>query len=434
MKNILIIGAGSAGKMVAEELLSRKEEVNLVGFLDDKVEQSFLDINVLGKIKDLPDILKKSNITEIIICIPSKSEVVQKKVAKHLSKVNTNDIIIKNFPTHIAKFIDEVISGELEKFNLDTFLHKNFQDKKECISDINKNLYKDKVVLVTGGAGSIGSEVVKQLCILGVKQVISFDSSEYGTYNLDKKLNHYKNFTKVLGNVRDKDRVLEIVDKYNPTLVIHAAAYKHVPILEQNESEAYKTNVIGTRNILEVVQGRECDFILVSTDKAVEPSSVMGKTKQLAENIVYEKSLQKSNSNKKYLTVRFGNVIGSSGSVIPNFIEQLENQQDLTVTDFRMKRFFITIPEAVSLVLKSWEIGRNGGKYVLDMGKEYRILDIAKKLIKSFGLSINKDIKILETGIREGEKLNEILASENEEMKLVYPKIFEIVNFSKQDE
>lgn len=410
-KRILVIGAGTAGRIVAHELKQLPECV-IVGYLDDdprKHHIPFEGFPVLGGIEDLGRLCKKHEVDELIVAVPSNPQRVFEKVKKSLD----SPVKIRVVPS-----ISSVILGKLKLSDIRDFDPSDFLGRPLVKSEQMKivSASEGKTFLVTGGAGSIGSEIVEQLLDTDAVKVVAFDAWEEGCFHLTQKYVYRENFEVVIGNVRDRERVDEVVARCQPDVVIHAAAYKHVPLMEENSEEAVKTNVEGTRNVLESCKKYGVhSFVLISTDKAVNPTSTMGKTKRQAELLMKEYAL--SNSSGAYLAVRFGNVLNSSGSVIPTFIKQIRVGGPVTITDKKMERYFMTIPEAVSLVLQAWMLGENGKIYILDMGEPMKILDLAENMIKFFGYEPYKDVLIEEVGKRPGEKLYEELHYSTEELE-----------------
>lgn len=420
---ILIIGAGVAGQMVAKELVrSSIVPVNIVGYLDDdknKIGKKIHGFRVLGSIDVVNKVIKQQKIDEIIIAVPSQSQMVAKKVDSLLDL----NVKVRILPALAPVILGQVNLSFLKDVDPSDLLGRPLvQSDQKKIVDATTGL----TFLITGAAGSIGSEIVYQLSLTKAKKIICIDSWEEGCFKLTEKYKS-QNGPKIevyVGNVRDKERIDEIFSLTKPDVVFHAAAYKHVPLMEANKSEAIKTNVLGTRNCLDICVKHKIDgFVLISTDKAVNPASHMGDTKRQAELMVM--GLAKKNKNGKFLSVRFGNVLNSSGSVVPTFVNQVKSGGPVTITDKKMTRYFMTIPEAVSLVLQSWILGENGRIYVLDMGEPVKIITLARSIIRHFGLEPGRDIKIKEIGVRPGEKMHEQLSYKKETLtKTVNPKIF----------
>lgn len=406
MKNILIIGAGVAGTDVAREIkLSSDLNMKVVGYIDDdknKLNNSFEGSKVLGNSDDIKPIVKKLAVDEIIIAIPSaQGEYINKFV---------NIAIDLGISYKIVPRVREIIEG---KATLSAIRRVEVTDLigrpvvKDDVQDL-KSFFKNKVVLVTGAAGSIGSELSSQIAAYNPKKIVLFDIWENGIFELKQKfieVGFVKNVAYIIGNIQDIGRLQQVFKLYKPNYVFHAAAYKHVPLMEENPIEAIKNNIIGTYNISNISKKHKVErFVLVSTDKAADPKSVMGMTKLFAEMIV-----RSTKASTKYMTVRFGNVLDSNGSVVPIFRKQIEKGGPVTITNKKMTRYFMTIPEASSLILKSAYLGKGGELFVLDMGKPVSILDLAQKMIRLSGLIPEKDINIVYTGIRKGEKLTEKL-------------------------
>jgi len=408
---VIIYGSGDAGIYLAKEL-TNSQSWNVVGFLDDDPSLTNRVINgikVLGNIKSLPLVSKKFNVKHLIVAIPAES-ISSKKIALKYSK-NLN-IDVYTIPS-----IEDLISGKLNISNLFNIKIDDLLGRNEVALDISglKGFIKNQVFFVTGAAGSIGSELCRQILFFKPKILICFDISEHSLYELEQELLFKKFSTKLIylvGDVKNLDRVNKIISLYKPDVVFHAAAYKHVPLMEHsNVSEAFENNVMGTYNLVKACKKNNINkFILVSTDKAVNPTNIMGSTKRLAE-MVCQGFQNKLKTN--FVIVRFGNVLGSSGSVIPKFQEQLRKGGPLTVTHPKITRYFMSIPEAAQLVIQASFMGRGGEIFVLDMGQPIKILDLAKNIIHLSGLKKN-DVKIKFTGLRPGEKLYEELLADNE--------------------
>lgn len=412
-KRILIIGAGKAGRYVCQALNATPEtNLEIIGFIDDaktKTGTKIEGVSVLGNTGTIPSIVNKYKVNEIIIAIPSVDGDVINKFVNIATDLKLSYKIVPR--------VREIIEG---KINLSTIRKVEVSDLigrpvvKDDVKDL-KTFFKGKVVLVTGAAGSIGSELSSQIAAYKPKKLVLFDIWENGVYEIRREfmnMGYLKNIEYVVGNVQDIERLEETFINFKPNYVFHAAAYKHVPLMEDNPVEAIKNNIIGTYNMANMsVKYKSERFVLVSTDKAAEPENVMGMTKLFAEKIV-----RSTKGTTKFVTVRFGNVLDSNGSVIPLFRKQIASGGPLTITDKRMTRYFMTIPEASSLILKSAYLGNGGELFVLDMGNPVSVLDLAHKMIKLSGLVPNRDIKIIYTGIRKGEKLTEKLFTDLEKL------------------
>ncbi|RUM60010.1 MAG: polysaccharide biosynthesis protein [Persephonella sp.] len=423
-KKALIVGAGNTGERIARELV-RSNVYKPIGFVDDddmKVGTFIHGIKVLGTIKDIPDIIKKYNIQIVIIAIPSLNHKKVREIFNVASNLGVKDIkivpSIYNLPSNITVkdlkdiSIEDLLSREV--INIETQKVREFLQGKK--------------IFVSGAGGSIGSEIVKQLLKFDPKLVIAFEIDETELYNLkldlEKKFKE-KNieFITIVGDIRDFNKIKSLFEIYKPDVVFHAAAYKHVPLMEHFPEEAIKTNVIGTYNLVKAsIESGVDKFINISTDKAVNPTSIMGATKRLAEIICTSFN---SIGKTKFISVRFGNVLGSRGSVIPIFLEQIKKGGPITVTHPEMKRYFMTIPEAVLLVFQAAAMGKGGEVFVLDMGEPVKIVNLAEALIKIHGLEPYKDIDIIFTGLRPGEKLfEELLTAEEGTLKTYHKKIY----------
>ena len=332
------------------------------------------------------------------------------------------DIKVKTIPP-LSKWIEgDFQSNQIKQVNIDDLLDRD----QICIDNpVVKSKVSGKVVLVTGAAGSIGSEISRQLASYNIKKLILIDQAESPLYDLQQELIQEgdDNFVPIVCDVRDRFKLERIFKKYNPDRVFHAAAYKHVPLMEKSPYEAIKINVLGTKNVADLALKYNIErFVMVSTDKAVNPTNVMGASKRIAE--LYISCLSKKATKTKYTTTRFGNVLGSNGSVIPLFKKQIENGGPLTVTHKEITRYFMTIPEACSLVLEAGTMGQGGEIYIFDMGKSVKIFDIAKRMIYLSGLKYPEDIDIKITGLRPGEKLyEELLANGENTTKTYHDKI-----------
>ncbi|MFU1993383.1 polysaccharide biosynthesis protein [Priestia megaterium] len=423
-KNALIVGAGSAGTMLVRQLLkSNDSELKPVAFVDDDIAKQKLQIygvTVLGKTEDIPELVEKKEIDHIIIAIPSLNKHEIQKIYQECSKAKAQ---IKIMP-----MIEDIITG---KVSVNQFRDVQVEDLlgrdpvELDIQSISKKL-TGKTILVTGAGGSIGSEICRQVSKFKPQKILLLGHGENSIYAIDMELkNQYKEeleIIPIIADIQDRHRIFNVMDKYRPDVIYHAAAHKHVPLMEYNPKEAVKNNVIGTKNVAEAADTfLVSTFVLVSSDKAVNPTNVMGSTKRIAEMVIQE--LDK-HSQTKFVAVRFGNVLGSRGSVIPLFKKQIQAGGPVTVTHPDMTRYFMTIPEASRLVMQAGSLARGGEIFVLDMGEPVKIVDLAKNLIRLSGYT-EEEIGIKFAGIRPGEKMFEELLGENEvHSEAVFPKIF----------
>jgi len=423
---ILIVGAGMAGRKTLSRIEKEgKVDILVVGFVDDDAKKQGAEIGgvrVLGAIDDIPRIVRSKNVDRVLVSMPS----VGGELFSRITRLLPAGISIKVLPSISSVILGKVDLAYLRDIDPSDLIGRPLvKADQELISEKAKG----KTFLVTGGAGSIGSEIVRQLCDSKAKRVIVLDSWEEGIYNLQEELfprqrSDRPEFRTFIGNIRDKKRVEEIFEAFSIDVVIHAAAYKHLPLMEQNPDEAWKTNRNGTKNILDaVVKFGVKDFVLISTDKAVNPVCVMGESKRAAELLTM--SYAKKYKGHRFSAVRFGNVLNSSGSIVPKFLKQIQKREPVTITHVEMTRYFMSIPEAVSLVLSAWVISKNGQILLLDMGEPVKILDLAINLIRINGMEPYKDIVIVETGIRPGEKIHEELAYDKQGVKQSsLPRIF----------
>ena len=428
--NTMIIGAGSAGKLLINEINNNQKGFTnkIMCIIDDDKNKRGTYINgipVVGGRKEIQKYCTKYNINEIIIAIPSASKEVIGKISEECSKTKCN---IKILPA-ITALMDDNDSKEIMK-KMRPLSYEDFLGRDQIVVDNNEIIkqIKDKVILITGGGGSIGSELSRQIAKANPKQLIIFDIYENNAYDIEQELkrNYPKlNLKAIIGSVRDYDRLEDVFKTYKPDAVFHAAAHKHVPLMEGSPNEAIKNNCLGTLNAAKLADKYKVKrFVLISTDKAVRPTNVMGATKRICEMIV--QNYDKKSKNTEYVAVRFGNVLGSNGSVIPLFLKQIENGGPVTVTHMEITRFFMTIPEAVSLVLQASVYANGGEIFVLDMGKPVKIYDLAKKIIRYKGFEPNVDIKIEITGLRPGEKLYEEILMDEEGLKETPNKLIHI--------
>lgn len=408
----LIVGAGSAGSMVLNELAGdNRYGYKVVGFVDDskdKIGTYINNVKVFGPISNLNEIASKLEAEKIVLAIPSAGI---SKIKEITNSINYKNISVEILPDK-SKLLQSNLSSNIRKVEISDLLGRTPIELDK--SKLNEFI-SGKTVLVTGGGGSIGSEICRQVLDYNPKQLIIFDIYENTTYELKMELDiKYRNLNKepnylcLIGSVRDQARLDEVFNKYKPNLVFHAAAHKHVPLMEDSPHEAIKNNVKGTYNVAMMADKYNVEkMVLISTDKAVNPTNVMGATKRFCEMIV--EAWDSESKNTRYSMVRFGNVLGSNGSVIPLFRRQIEAGGPLTVTSEKINRFFMTIPEACGLVIQSGAYAKGGEKFILDMGEPVKIIDLAKNMIKLSGLELGKDIDIEITGLRPGEKLYEEL-------------------------
>ncbi|SDQ14190.1 nucleoside-diphosphate sugar epimerase/dehydratase [Carnobacterium viridans] len=419
----LIVGAGNGGSIFIRSLKRNPSDVTIVGIVDDdpaKLKTWMYGIPVIGNINDIPELAKKHKIQQITITIPSLEP---KEYERMLDICNQAEITVNQMPS-----IEDVLQGKLSVSQFREIDVVDLLGREEVKLDMQQIATKlsDKTILVSGAGGSIGSEICRQIAQFSPKCIIVLGHGENSIYQINKELNRkYKDqieIIPVIADVQDRKRLFEVMKKYIPDRVYHAAAHKHVPMMEYNPREAVKNNILGTKNIAEAAKEAGVgSFVMISTDKAVNPPNVMGATKRVAEMIIT--SLNEKGKTK-FAAVRFGNVLGSRGSVIPLFKEQIKNGGPVTVTDFRMTRYFMTIPEASRLVIQAGALAQGGEIFILDMGEPVKIVDLAKKVIKLSGYTEN-EIPIIETGIRPGEKLYEELLVDSEQTdQQVYEKIF----------
>ena len=415
-KRTIIIGAGEAGSLLLKEIRrQRAAEYRVVGFVDDdRGKQGMLlhRVPVLGGIDHLRALVRKHKIEEIIVAIPSAQGKMLKRIVASCDKTKIN---VKTLPG-ISDIIEgKVTVSQIKNVDIEDLLGRDpvVLDEKGISSYLT-----GKRVLVTGAAGSIGSEICRQVARYNPSKVILFDNAETPLFFVERELGASfpdVPMVPVVADVRNRTRVEMVFDEFMPQVVFHAAAYKHVPMMEYNPVEAVTNNIVGTRKLADAAHRFKVDnFVMISTDKAVNPTNVMGASKRAAE--IYVQSLA-AKSLTRFTTVRFGNVLGSNGSVIPIFKEQIANGGPVTVTDRDVIRYFMTIPEATQLVLQAGCIGNGGEIFVLDMGEPVRILDLAEELIRLSGLTPYEDIDIVFTGLRPGEKLFEELLGEGEGIK-----------------
>lgn len=421
-EKVLIYGAGISGlitKRTIEKDINNAQKI--VGFIDDnpKLKGNRLEGITIYPTSDLEKIVSKDGVDLVIIAIQSPDNESKNKVVEECLRLKVE---VRKVPTTKSWINGEFSTKQISKININDLL-----GRKSIVLDEGKiqEELKERVILISGAAGSIGSGLVRQLAGYNPIKLIMLDQAESPLYDIHNELkDDFPNvdFEVVIGDIRNFDRMKNLFEIFKPTYVFHAAAYKHVPLMEDNPSEAILTNVFGTRNLVDLAVANKVDkFVMISTDKAVNPTNVMGASKRIAEIYAQRANL---NSDTKFITTRFGNVLGSNGSVIPLFQRQIDQGGPITVTDERITRFFMTIPEACQLVLEAGSMGNGGEIFVFDMGKSVKIVDLAKKMIQLSGLELGKDIQIKFTGLRPGEKLyEELLAKEENTMTTHHPQI-----------
>ena len=430
-KRTLIIGAGEAGTLLARDILNNPNSgYALVGFIDDdrhKLRSTINGIEVVGKSDELEQLAKELKIEQIIITIPSASPALIKKLVEICARLSNFGVHYKIIPGYKEIIDGDVSISHIREVELEDLLGR---DAVTLDTEEISHYIKGNNVLITGAGGSIGSELTRQTLRFEPKTVILVGQGENSIYNMEMELNkNHPNKTPVkiipvIADIKEQNKMEYIFKKYYPTVVFHAAAYKHVPLMEHNPEEAVKNNIGGTKNMAELSIKYGVDrFVMISTDKAVNPTSIMGATKKIAEMVV--QALSKKQKKTKIMTVRFGNVLGSRGSVVPLFKKQIAAGGPVTVTHPEVVRFFMTIEEAAQLVVQAGSMGRNGDVFVLDMGKPVKIDDLARDLIKLSGYTPDVDIKVEYVGLRPGEKLyEETLTKEEGISSSSHKKIF----------
>jgi FlaA1/EpsC-like NDP-sugar epimerase len=423
MESVLIVGAGSGGQLLVQELRDNPRwKLWPVAFVDDdrrKIGRAYSGVPVLGDTDAIPALVRSEAIDVVVIAIPSATTSARSAMA---ASAQTTSARVLTMPA-----IGSILRGEAQVSNLKSVRPVDVlgrpvvdPDRDSCLQFV-----RGRRVLITGAAGSIGQELSAQIALLGPSRLVLLDTNESGLYDLSldiKRQSSDVELETVIASVTDSRRIERVFQSHAPEIVMHAAAYKHVPAMEAQPDHALETNVVGTDIVVRQAAAYGAErFILVSTDKAVRPTSVMGATKRLAELAV---AAVGEETNLSVCSVRFGNVLGSRGSVIPTFERQIRAGGPVTVTDPRMKRYFMTIPEAVSLIIQAGAFGHQNVTYILDMGAEVSILDLAKRVIDLHGLRADKDIAIEFTGVRPGEKLYEELTLDFEEAHQTdHPKI-----------
>lgn len=439
----MIVGAGKAGQIILQEILNSRCEPNSpmrnilpVCFADDDISKLHSKINgveVLGTCPEIPRLCSDYGITNIIVALPSCEEEEKRKILDYCSATECKIKVMPYISELLFDDKDKPLISQAKEIRIEDLLgRKPIEFNKEEIRD----LIKGKVCMVTGGGGSIGSELVRQIAKYDPKQVIIVDIYENNAYDIQQELvleyGTKLNLVTIISSVRDYDKMDKIFKEYRPQLVFHAAAHKHVPLMETVPEEAVKNNIFGTFNVATLSEFYKVDkFVMISTDKAVNPTNVMGATKRACEMIIQYKA--QTSRHTDFVATRFGNVLGSNGSVIPLFRRQIENGSDVTVTHPDIIRYFMTIPEAVSLVLEAGAMAKGGEIFVLDMGAPVKITTLAENLIRMYGKIPYKDVNIVFTGLRPGEKLFEELLMDEEGLKSTANKKIFIGNQIKID-
>ncbi|EMF0155372.1 polysaccharide biosynthesis protein [Enterococcus hirae] len=434
---ILIIGAGEGGQLLYQSFLGSQivNNIEVVGFVDDDCNKwgtYLLGKKVLGNTREINQLIQTFRINMVTIAIPSLPK---KKIQQLVQSIENKNIKVNMVPS-----FEEVATGKINVSQLKEVDVIDLLGREEVSLDLESISYqlKGQTILVTGAGGSIGSEICRQVLAFEPAKLILLGHGENSIYSIHRELTTLDPQRKVeilpiIADIQDRERIFYLMEKYHPTIVYHAAAHKHVPLMEYNPTEAIKNNINGTKNVAEAAKKNHVkNFVMISSDKANRPPNVMGATKRIAEMLIT--SLNQSGETK-FSAVRFGNVLGSRGSVIPLFKEQILRGGPITVTDFRMTRYFMTIPEASRLVIQSGALAKGGEIFVLDMDKPIKIVDLAKNMIHLSGYT-EEDIEIVETGIRPGEKLYEELLLEKEKKETqIFEKIFvgDIKGFSLKE-
>jgi FlaA1/EpsC-like NDP-sugar epimerase len=432
-RRVLVIGAGHAGEQIVREMLRNKNSSYLpVGFIDDDPAKQGINIHgirVLGKREDIPDNIKKGRIDEALIAIPSASSKQIKNIVEIIRESKSIEKI-RILPSITDLLDGKVTITDIHEIRLEDLLGR---DQRDIDFKAIQEFAHDKKIMITGAAGSIGFEIVKAVLQFAPKTLILLDNDDTEIFNLLERLRLSEDkIIPVIGDVRDESKIKSVFNKYAPQIVMHSAAYKHVPLLEFFPEEAVKTNVLGTKILAELSLNSGVEkFVLISTDKAINPVSVMGATKRVGEELL--KALS-SNNKTKFISVRFGNVLGSRGSVIPIFHEQIKRGGPVVVTHPEMKRYFMSISEAVLLVLESAASGLGGEVFVLDMGEPIKIVDLAKEMIRLSGHEPDIEIPIVFSKVRPGEKIfEELFGTEEDVEPTACKKILKIKDTKRRD-
>jgi FlaA1/EpsC-like NDP-sugar epimerase len=443
-ERILIVGAGDAGEIISREIIRRPDLGELVGFVDDnkeKIGKSIHNKKVLNSIEKIDSIIKKGKIDTVIIAIPSASS---KEIRRIIDNIKSKEVKIKTLPG-LYELVDGKVSvSRIREVRIEDLLGREPVDLN--LEEISGYL-KGKRVMVTGGGGSIGGELARQICRFEPKSLVLLDHSENGLFHINLELEGKwpgVEIELVVADIRDREKMGRIFGKCKPEVVFHAAAHKHVPMMEFHPDEAVKTNIIGTKNVAEMAEKYETErFVMISTDKAINPTSVMGASKRVAEMVVKdlgsrkteaEDRMEEGKNKTKFVAVRFGNVLESNGSVVPMFKKQIAGGGPVTVTDREIKRYFMTLPEASQLVIQAGALGKGGEVFVLDMGEPVKVMDLASELILLSGLEVDEDIEIRIVGLRPGEKMFEEILTEEERSGVLGDSGHEKIFITKAEE
>lgn len=414
VKNVLIVGAGRAGEKLVRDIYSTPAlKLKVVGFVDDdrfKKNALIHNVKVFGGVELIPLVVEKYNVDKVFIAIPSASGDDVKNIVNYCKETQVE---VKILPKMDQLLSTQVGISLLRNLNIEDLLGR---EQVKLDTEHLSEMIANKVVMVTGAGGSIGSELCFQIAKFNPSMIVMADYCELFMYELEMKFKEefpdISFYPKII-DIRNASKVDQVFSEYQPQIIFHAAAYKHVPMMEYNPSEAVETNIKGTKIVGEAaLKYGAVKFIMISTDKAVNPTNVMGASKRIAEMVVTD--LSKRSKHTQFISVRFGNVLGSNGSVIPLFRRLIEDRKDITVTHPDIIRYFMSIPEACQLVLQAGSMGKGGEIFVLDMGEPVKIVDLAREMIRLSGLVIDRDIKIVFTGLRPGEKLYEELFSDKE--------------------
>jgi len=428
LPKVLIYGAGSAGRQLAAAM-NNSHEMRVVGFLDDddRLHGHVLNGQPIFSPADLPSLVVSLKVSDVLLALPSMN---RKRRIEILEQIRLAHVSVRTLPSVMELAQGKVTTSDLRDLDIDDLLGRESVAPNHIL--LGKNI-TDKVVLVSGAGGSIGSELCRQIMQLAPKELLLIEQSEFALYEIHQELHQKFENTAIrlvplLASVRDAERMREIMSTWKPDTVYHAAAYKHVPLVEHNPAEGVKNNVIGTLTIARAAAEHQvADFVLISTDKAVRPTNIMGASKRLAEMVL--QGLAGNTSSTKFTMVRFGNVLGSSGSVVPKFRQQIRDGGPITLTHADVTRYFMTIPEAAQLVIQAGAMAKGGDVFVLDMGEPVKIMDLARRIIELSGLTVRDDanpdgdIEIEVTGLRPGEKLYEELLIGDNPQPTSHPRI-----------